>query len=209
MFGSLIDYWYYTGDDTYNNITSQALVFQMGDAYDFMPANQSKDEGNDDQVFWGFSVMSAAEYQFPDPPSGDPTWASLAQAVWNSQVVRWDTSTCAGGLRWQIYSFNAGQFVHCLLAAYALTTSRIQLQELSLEWRLAKFGSTPLCLYWKRDIRRLGGQDLGLDGEHRSDLRWLCCLRWLRRHRELHELGPRCVVLQCRNAPAGGGCNVE
>lgn len=88
MFGSLIDYWYYTGDDTYNDITKQALVFQMSPTYDYMPANQSKDEGNDDQVFWAFSVMSAAEYKFPDPPSGDPSWASLAQAVWNSQVCQ-------------------------------------------------------------------------------------------------------------------------
>jgi mannan endo-1,6-alpha-mannosidase len=28
MFGSLIDYWYYTGDDTYNEITTQGVLFQ-------------------------------------------------------------------------------------------------------------------------------------------------------------------------------------
>ncbi len=44
---------------------------------------------------------------FPNPPSKDPSWLALAQAVFNTQVVRWDPS-CGGGLRWQIYSFNAG-----------------------------------------------------------------------------------------------------
>jgi mannan endo-1,6-alpha-mannosidase len=39
---------------------------------------------------------------------GDPGWLALAQGVFNSQAIRWDTSTCGGGLRWQIYSFNNG-----------------------------------------------------------------------------------------------------
>ena len=29
MFGSLIDYWYYTGDDQYNQITTEGLLFQV------------------------------------------------------------------------------------------------------------------------------------------------------------------------------------
>jgi len=52
--------------------------------------------------------MDAAELGFPDPPSSDPSWLSLAQAVFNDQVLRWDTGACGGGLRWQIYPFNAG-----------------------------------------------------------------------------------------------------
>ena len=52
--------------------------------------------------------MSAAELHFPNPPSSQPSWLSLAQAVFNEQVGRWDTSTCGGGLRWQIYTFNQG-----------------------------------------------------------------------------------------------------
>ncbi|KAK5240259.1 hypothetical protein LTR16_010893, partial [Cryomyces antarcticus] len=52
--------------------------------------------------------MSAAEYGYPDPPSSSPQWLSLAEAVFNTMVPRWDTTTCAGGLRWQIFSSNAG-----------------------------------------------------------------------------------------------------
>lgn len=108
MFGALIDYWYYTGDTTYNQITSQALLFQTGPNNDYMPPNQTKTEGNDDQGFWGLAAMSAAETNFENPPSGQPQWLALAQAVFNTQAARWDNSTCGGGLRWQIFTFNNG-----------------------------------------------------------------------------------------------------
>ncbi|KAF1348627.1 glycoside hydrolase [Delphinella strobiligena] len=108
MFGSLIDYWYYTGDATYNDVTTQAMLYQVGDDRDYMPGNQTKSEGNDDQSFWGMAAMSAAEVKFPDPPANQPQWLALAQAVFNSQANRWDNSTCAGGLRWQIFTFNNG-----------------------------------------------------------------------------------------------------
>ena len=49
MFGSLIDYWYYTGDSTYNDVVSQALLFQTGTNDDYLPLNQSNGMGNDDQ----------------------------------------------------------------------------------------------------------------------------------------------------------------
>lgn len=109
MFGEMVEYWYYTGDTTYNDVVSAAIQSQTGPDDDFMPANQTKDEGNDDQVFWAFAAMSAAELGFPDPTdTSDPSWLSLAQAVFNEQAARWDSATCGGGLRWQIYSFNAG-----------------------------------------------------------------------------------------------------
>lgn len=108
MWGQLVEYWYYTGDSTYNDVVSQALQFQVGNDDDFMPSNQTKDEGNDDQVFWAFAVMSAAETKFPNPPSNKPQWLALAQAVFNEQASRWDTQTCGGGLRWQIFQFNNG-----------------------------------------------------------------------------------------------------
>ncbi|KAL7925883.1 glycosyl hydrolase family 76 domain-containing protein [Trichoderma austrokoningii] len=108
MMGTLIDYWYYTGDDAYNDITQQALLFQVGDTNDYMPRNQTRTEGNDDQGFWGLSVMSAAEYNFPNPPPDKPQWLGLAQAVFNTQASRWDTEYCRGGLRWQIFTWNNG-----------------------------------------------------------------------------------------------------
>ena len=108
MFGALVEYWYYTGDTEWNDITTQALLHQAGDEANFMPTNQSRTLGNDDQAFWGISVMSAAEVRYPNPPKDKPQWLALAQAVFNTQVVRWDKQRCGGGLKWQIYSFNNG-----------------------------------------------------------------------------------------------------
>jgi len=108
MFGTLIDYWHYTGDDTYNDITVQALVHQAGDDRDLMPANQSRSMGNDDQGFWTLTAMTAAENLLPDPPPDQPQWLALVQAVFNEFVGRWDTEGCGGGLRWQVFPFHDG-----------------------------------------------------------------------------------------------------
>ncbi len=107
-FGALIDYWYYTGDTSYNEVTTQAMLFQVGDNQNYEPTNQSKSLGNDDQAFWGIAAMSAAEVAFPNPPPDKPQWLALAQAVFNRQQPRWNTDSCAGGLKWQIFSFNNG-----------------------------------------------------------------------------------------------------
>ncbi|KAA6407912.1 MAG: glycoside hydrolase family 76 [Lasallia pustulata] len=108
MWGALVDYWYYTNDSTYNNVTTQALLSQVGPKNDYMVPAQQFDEGNDDQSFWGFAVMSALERNYPAPPSTSPQWLPLVEALWNTQVPRWDMTTCAGGLKWQIFSSNAG-----------------------------------------------------------------------------------------------------
>lgn len=108
MFGALINYWQYTGDDSYNSVISQALQFQIGPDENFNPPNQSKNMGVDDQAFWAFSVMDAAEAGLPDVGGDAPSWLALAQAVFNFQAALWDTATCGGGMRWQVYSFNAG-----------------------------------------------------------------------------------------------------
>lgn len=86
----------------------QGLLYQVGPNNDYMPPNQTLTEGNDDQGFWGMAVMSAAEYNFPDPPDGKPGWLALAQAVFNTQAYRWDGAECGGGLRWQIFKWNNG-----------------------------------------------------------------------------------------------------
>ncbi|MCJ1311556.1 hydrolase 76 protein [Agyrium rufum] len=108
MFGVMADYYYYTRDPTYNQITTEAFLFQTGPNNDYMTPNQTNTEGNDDQGFWGMAVMSAAEQKFPDPPADKPQWLALAQGVFNTQAARWDKSTCGGGLRWQIFPFNNG-----------------------------------------------------------------------------------------------------
>ncbi|KAI9714237.1 MAG: hydrolase 76 protein [Chrysothrix sp. TS-e1954] len=108
MFGALIDYWFFTGDDSYNDVTIQGMQFQVGDANDFSPSNQTLDLGNDDQAFWALSAMSATEQNFPNPPEKDPQWLALVQAVFNEQALRWDNATCGGGLRWQFDPINSG-----------------------------------------------------------------------------------------------------
>ena len=108
LLGALIDYWHYTGDTQYNDIVTQGLLFQVGPANDYMPPNQTLTEGNDDQGFWGLAVMSAAEYNYPNPPKNEPQWLALAQAVFNTQAPRWDMNHCNGGLRWQIFEWNKG-----------------------------------------------------------------------------------------------------
>ncbi|RYN24565.1 Mannan endo-1,6-alpha-mannosidase [Alternaria arborescens] len=107
MFNAFIDYWYYTGDDQYNVITEQALQHQIGDYNAFMPPNQTRTLGNDDQAFWGMAAMSAAENKLPDVKDG-PSWLSLAQAVFQTQHNRWNTEKCGGGLKWQIFFTNPG-----------------------------------------------------------------------------------------------------
>jgi len=109
MFGTLIDYWFYTGDDAYNEITTKALLFQAEPPLNsYMPANWTASLGNDDQGFWGMSAMLAAETNFPNPPKDQPQWLALAQAVFNTQAARWEIEDCNGGLRWQIPRSNGG-----------------------------------------------------------------------------------------------------
>lgn len=41
LFMAALEYWKYTGDDQYNDATSQGMVWQGGDNGDYMPANYS------------------------------------------------------------------------------------------------------------------------------------------------------------------------
>ncbi|KAK2074343.1 hypothetical protein P8C59_008557 [Phyllachora maydis] len=109
LWGTLVDYWKLTGDTSYVNVTTEALLFQVGPNNDYMPPNVTASLGNDDQGFWGMSAMLAAENNFPNPPSDRPQWLALAQAVFNTQASpdRHD-DTCGGGLRWQIPLSNNG-----------------------------------------------------------------------------------------------------
>ncbi|KAK4204235.1 putative glycoside hydrolase [Triangularia verruculosa] len=110
MFGTLIDYWQFTGDSTYNAITKQAILHQASETRDFMPRNQTRTLGNDDQGFWAMTAMTAAELRFPDPSPDEPQYLALAQAVFNQWAQRWEENeeVCGGGLPWQIFRFNRG-----------------------------------------------------------------------------------------------------
>ena len=64
--------------------------------------------GIDDQAFWAFTALDAVEANFPEAGDDSPSWLALAQAVFNFEAAYWDTATCGGGFRWQVYSFNSG-----------------------------------------------------------------------------------------------------
>lgn len=109
LWGTMIDYWRYTGDSTYNDIVQASLLSQVGPDRNYMEPNVTAFIGNDDQSFWGLSAMLAAESNFQNPPDTEPQWLALAQAVFNTQADpdRRD-GTCGGGLRWQVFALNNG-----------------------------------------------------------------------------------------------------
>ena len=97
MWGSLIDYWHFTGDTSYNSVIEAGIQWQVGEHDDMMPSNWSQSMGNDDQGFWGMTAMTAAETNFQNPPANQPSWLSLAQAVFNTQAERLAIETLCGG----------------------------------------------------------------------------------------------------------------
>jgi mannan endo-1,6-alpha-mannosidase len=105
MFDTLIKYWHPTGDDQYDYITSQALLAQRGEDNDYLPANQTKSIGNDDQSAWALAALSAAESGLPEDGTSR---IALFENMFNEQVLRWDPSACDDALRWQIFSFQNG-----------------------------------------------------------------------------------------------------
>ncbi|AMD19656.1 HCL495Cp [Eremothecium sinecaudum] len=106
--GSILDYGFYMENNTYEGHLIEAMLAQVGERIDYVPAEQATTEGNDDQAFWGMTAMAATERNLTNPPEGQPQWLALAQAVFNTMASRWDDSTCGGGLRWQIFKFNDG-----------------------------------------------------------------------------------------------------
>lgn len=107
-FNALISYAHLTGDKQYNAAIVQALTHQVGDFNAFMPPNQTKTLGNDDQSTWGLAALTAAETGLENPKGLNVTWLDMAKTVFNTQVLRWDTEKCNGGLKWQIFTFNQG-----------------------------------------------------------------------------------------------------
>jgi mannan endo-1,6-alpha-mannosidase len=166
FFGTLINYWRYTGDDTYNDITTQAILHQAGTG-DFMPSNQTRTEGNDDQAFWAFTALMAAEHNFPNPPEDSPSWLAMAQAVFNEQVARWDDRTCRGGLKWQIFPFNNG---------YTYRNSISNGGLFNLAARLARYTGDAMYAEWANkvwdwvtEIGLIGPEYYVLDGAYEGD----------------------------------------
>ncbi|KAI5206184.1 mannan endo-1,6-alpha-mannosidase-like protein [Aureobasidium subglaciale] len=108
VWGGLIDYWAYTKDASFNNVVMQAMMAQKGTDNNYLPEAYYSSMGNDDQAFWAFAALSALEYGFPAPSEGSLSWETLAVNAFDSMAPRWDTTTCNGGLRWQVFESNAG-----------------------------------------------------------------------------------------------------
>jgi mannan endo-1,6-alpha-mannosidase len=108
----MVEYWHYTGDSSYNNVTYEALTHQLSLSLssDFNIPGEAFDTGNDDQAFWVIAAMSAAEYGFQEPKAPSPSWLQVAVNAWEVFVQRWaiDSSSCGGGLRWQFQPNMAG-----------------------------------------------------------------------------------------------------
>ena len=102
----MLDYSHYTGDTSYDSVVTEALLSQVGPKFDYMTEQYSGSTGNDDQAFWGFTVLEAAERNLPQPKDNIPPWLDLATNIWNSMVVRWNTTSCDGGFSWQIFPDN-------------------------------------------------------------------------------------------------------
>lgn len=107
-FGGWVDYFTFCASDnsTFENLLFDAMYHQAGADFNYIPSNQSMTEGNDDQGVWGMAIIQAVERNFTDP--GDHSWLSMVQAIYNTMDARWDDTTCGGGLRWQIFTWNSG-----------------------------------------------------------------------------------------------------
>ncbi|OCT44613.1 Mannan endo-1,6-alpha-mannosidase DCW1 [Cladophialophora carrionii] len=110
--GGMVDYYLYTGDASYYNVTYDALVSQISDTHNYLPEAEKLDEpqGNDDIALWAFAALTAAEYGLREPPAPFPTWLEICDNIFNDYVSRWiDASdTCGGGLKWQVFPTSAG-----------------------------------------------------------------------------------------------------
>ncbi|KAJ5469234.1 Mannan endo-1-6-alpha-mannosidase DCW1 [Penicillium diatomitis] len=130
LFLALLHYWHFTGDTTYNNELRVGLEWQSGKNGDYMPSNYSSYLGNDDQMFWGLAAMTAAELKFGD-------------GVFNTQIKRWDTTACNGGMRWQIWPYQSG---------YTLKNSISNGGLFQLAARLARYTNEPIYATWANKI---------------------------------------------------------
>jgi mannan endo-1,6-alpha-mannosidase len=105
--GGMIEYTSFTGDASYVELLHQALVGNYGPSNDILIPWKTDQEGNDDQAFWALALMSALEYQFPEPSEAPATYLEVVENCFNNIVPRWDLSSCNGGFKWQIYPENA------------------------------------------------------------------------------------------------------
>ncbi|QFZ25251.1 putative 6-D-mannanase [Clavispora lusitaniae] len=144
VFGGWVDYWAFCAqdNDTFTELLSNAMYHQAGDDFNYMPSNQSMTEGNDDQGVWAMAIIQAVERNFTN--TGDHTWLYMTQAIFNTMKNRWDTTTCGGGLRWQIFTWNSGYnyknsisngcLFHLAARLYRFTGEKVYLETAEKVW---------------------------------------------------------------------------
>ncbi|PYH99844.1 mannan endo-1,6-alpha-mannosidase [Aspergillus ellipticus CBS 707.79] len=142
LFTTLIQYWYFTGDTSNNPAVSEGMYWQRGSGNNYMPSNSSSYMSNVDQMTWGLAAMTAAELDYPQE-AGMPSWLTLAQNVHRVQSARWNTNTCGGGLRWEIWPYQAG---------YTLKTAGSNGGLFQLSARLARFTGNQSYADWAETI---------------------------------------------------------
>ena len=140
---ALVEWAAVTGNDTLTQYIVDSITFQAGDDMNFMTQNQTSVEGNDDEAMWGLAAMQAAEVNFTRANTSHPTWLYYAQSTFAAMVSRWDTSECNGGLRWQIYQWNAGY-------NYKNTVSNGALFNLAA--RLSRFTNNATYVHWAEKV---------------------------------------------------------
>ncbi|EME83396.1 glycoside hydrolase family 76 protein [Pseudocercospora fijiensis CIRAD86] len=111
MHNTLTHYSHYTDDAQYDAQVAAGIQAQAGSG-DFSGPNIP---GNDDQLWWGLSAMTQAEFA----PSPD-AWPSLAKNVFATVITRWQTTgSCTnnlGGIGWQIDPQNPNGGYHYMNA---------------------------------------------------------------------------------------------
>lgn len=70
LWGAMIDYWHFTGDSTYNDVVTDAMLFQVGPNRDYMPPNVTASLGNDDQASTALSFLVPHQTQVLTSYSG-------------------------------------------------------------------------------------------------------------------------------------------
>ncbi|KAF2649889.1 glycoside hydrolase family 76 protein, partial [Lophiostoma macrostomum CBS 122681] len=127
LWNALIAYSNLTSDTQFNDVVASAMYAQVGESDAYMPANQTKTLGNGNQTQWGLAALSASELGFPKEEDGKPGWLYLARNVFDVQTLRWNDSTCRGGLRDAIFTFNNdyNQMSSSTASSFFLLSSRL------------------------------------------------------------------------------------
>ncbi|KAF2642509.1 mannan endo-1,6-alpha-mannosidase, partial [Massarina eburnea CBS 473.64] len=107
IWGGLIEFSQIFDDTTYVSTLQQALTLNYGPNNTFLTDDKRDQQGNDDQAFWCLATMSAAEYGFPEPADAPASYLEVTETCFKNIMSRWDTGSCGGGLKWQIYPENS------------------------------------------------------------------------------------------------------